>query len=688
MSASETNPSEVAFGHMPILEPLLPPTAADTQHPQPPRHRVPSSNTDLAGAAVASAHGNITRLVKSRVKHWTATFTIVDWISVFIPAAGWLSKYKWDKWLTADLIAGITVGIMAVPEAISYANLAGLPSEFGMTATLVPCIIYALFGSSRQLAVGPVAMMCLLLSSGMIDNIDGQYDNEDPNRPANPEAQHAYNTAAIQISLIAGLMFLAAGALHLGFLTQFLSHSVKYFLGVEISRHWSVVGTTEAILRHEPEWEWQEAAMGLTFLAIVVTMKHFGRQKKKWAWMRSAGPLLVTVLGIASVWAFGLDKKGIKTVGKVEAGLPRIYVQRWFPLHDPQPKVLTAGIITLVALMESIAVAKTLADRNNYSISPNRELVGLGMANAAGAVFGACPVSGSFSRSAVSNDSGARTGLTAVFTGALVAFVMAFIMPVFALLPMNVLAAIITASLFSNLEISESTYLFKINKLDWVVWMTSFLGTVFLGVEIGLSLAIGLALLLVIYESAFPGVPILGRLPESTIYRNKDQYPNAEVDDRVTVMRIDAPIYFANVEYILDFVRSGHQKEQDPDDESCAILATEGLRFLVIDMSAVTYIDTAGLRGLEALLGILQANDIQLLLANPSHVVMTMMDSSGLTDLIGREHLFVEVHDAVQHAHEDIERISMELRNRPQAPRAGSISLHGRPSIEYLNKMI
>ncbi|KAK9868037.1 hypothetical protein WJX84_007497 [Apatococcus fuscideae] len=273
-----------------------------------------------------------------------------------------------------------------------------------------------------------------------------------------------------------------------------------------------------------------------------------------------------------------------------------------------------------------------------------------------------------------------KTCLAAVFTAGLVAVVMAFIMPVFAYLPMNVLAAIITSSLVSNLEIAESTYLFKINKLDWSVWMTSFLGTVFLGVEIGLTIAIGLALMLVVYESAFPGLPILGRLPDSHVYRNMAQYPNAEADKRVTVMRIDAPIYFANVEYIKDYVKMGHQKEQDPDDRSLPLIDQEDLKFLVLDMSAVTYIDTAGLRGLEQLLAILGANDIQLLMADPSQAVMAMMDMAGLTDIIGREHLFVEVHDAVQHAHEDLSRISMELRNCGTPPhRSGQMVLHGQP---------
>jgi len=292
------------------------------------------------------------------------------------------------------------------------------------------------------------------------------------------------------------------------------------------------------------------------------------------------------------------------------------------------------------------------------------ELIGLGIANFCGSMFHSYPITGSFSRSAVNNDAGAKSGISGLITSLLVAFALLFLTPVFEKLPLAVLAAIVLSGVIGLIDYEEAKYLWKVHRFDFLVWSVACLCTMFLGVESGLGIAVGLSLLFIIYESAIPITTVLGRLPGSTNYRNVKQYPKAERYNGIVVVRIDAPIYFANTqtmrEKIEKYVRRAEELWKDAQkaeeqrfaetgtqDENTDIGAITDVKYIILEMTPVAHIDTSGLHILMDMIKMYKERDIQLCLANPNVQVMERLDNSGLVELVGEKHIFVTVHDAV-----------------------------------------
>jgi sulfate transporter 4 len=268
--------------------------------------------------------------------------------------------------------------------------------------------------------------------------------------------------------------------------------------------------------------------------------------------------------------------------------------------------------------------------------------VGLGLANFGGAMFSAYTTTGSFSRSAVNNDSGARTGLAGFFTAIVVGFVLLFLTPVFEQLPMNALGAIVISGVAGLFDYEQAWELWNLRKLDLAVWLASFLGTMFAGVEIGLAISIGLALLIVLYESAFPHTALLGRIGLSRVYRNVGQYPGALRAPGVMAMRIGAPLYFANVQYVQDKLG-----EYMADAREYSAEHGVPLRFVVLDLSPVSHMDSSGVHTLQEVVAELRKEGVQLALSNPSPSVVAILERGGVPEELGREWIFVSVHDAV-----------------------------------------
>ena len=259
-----------------------------------------------------------------------------------------------------------------------------------------------------------------------------------------------------------------------------------------------------------------------------------------------------------------------------------------------------------------------------------------------GGMFQSYPVTGSFSRSAVNHESGAQSGISAIFTASLVGLVLLFLTPIFEKLPLNTLAAIVISGVMGLFDYDEAIYLWKVHKFDFSVWMTAFLGTLFLGVEIGLAIAVFVSLLIVIYESAYPHTSVLGRLPGTNVYRNVKQYPEAERYDGIVLVRIDAPVYFANAQNVRDKIRKYRLVAQEELD------ARNGtVKYLVLEMSPVSHVDTSALHILEDMYETYLARGQQMCFANPNLGVMQRMVDSGFAEKVGDEHFFVSLHDAV-----------------------------------------
>jgi sulfate transporter 4 len=470
---------------------------------------------------------------------------------------------------------------------------------------------------------------------------------------------------AIQAAMLVGSFYIVMGLLRLGFVTIFLSHAVisgftsgaaviiglsqlKYILGYDIESSKELVPLLYNTLANIDQFNYKTFLMGLSGAICLLVMKHLGKTYKKLKWMRAMGPVTVSAVCILVTWGFSLDERGIPIVEYIPRGLPSVTVSSWSPLNAELLQTVLSMVI--IGFMESIAIAKQLAAKHKYELDSSTELIGLGVANFLGAVFHSYPVTGSFSRSAVNNEAGAKSGISGIVTATMVMITLLFLTSIFEYMPLATLAAIVISGVLGLLDFEEAMYLWRVHKFDWLVWMVSFLGTMFLGVEVGLMIAVGLSLLLVLYESAYPHTAVLGRLPGATVYRNIKQYPEAEQYAGIVLCRVDAPIYFANTQYIRDKL---HKYE--------ALSARSSrlpIQFVIVDFSPVSYIDTSALHILEDLRQDYSSRGVTLCLCNPSRAVMHRLVLDGLADKIGHDNIFVSTHDAVREALSQISQSS------------------------------
>ena len=642
--------------HRQALDRLLQDSVQGRRHPVP--HRAGSSTADLhenSNHNDPSLSSQTSTWISGLRRQYQKQTEDLHWLEVMLPCSRWLKSYRWKEALGADIVAGLTVGVMVLPQSMSYAKLAGLPVEYGLYSALFPIYSYAIFGSSRQLAVGPVALISLMLKTGLTDVLKNQGFEEG----VTPEYQQVYNRLAIEASFLVGVSYILMGLARLGFVTIFLSHAVisgfttgaaviigssqvKYILGYDISSSKRLHELLKNIFKGIDQFNWKTFVIGSLSILALIFLKNIGKTYPKLKWVRALGPLAVTAITIILTVAFRLDEKGIPIVGNIPSGLPSFTADEWFPIpHFDKLFVVVAGIV-IVGFMESIAIAKQLASKHKYEIDSSQELIGLGMSNLAGAMFQAYPVTGSFSRSAVNNESGAKSGISGMVTATLVAFSLLLLTPVFEQLPTAVLGAIVISGVIGLIDYPEAINLWKVHKFDFGVWVTACFGTMFLGVEIGLAIAVGVSLLIVIYESAYPHTSVMGRLPGSTVYRNVKQYREAETYDGIVIVRIDGALFFANAQNVRDKVRKYRlQAQQELDERNGTV------RFLILEMSPVARIDTSAMHILEDMYKTYLERGQQICFANPSLLVMNRFIDSGFVDLVGAEHFFSCNHDAV-----------------------------------------
>ncbi|GJP47257.1 hypothetical protein CLOM_g6468 [Closterium sp. NIES-68] len=683
---------------------------------------------------------------------WLAFWRVVHYL---FPCTKWMAAYSLRNDLVADLVAGISVGVMLVPQSMSYAKLAGLPPIYGLYSAFVPILSYVVFGSSRQLAVGPVAIVSILtfdglrkvvaeklrdsavaaglagggfgptavaggvaggielpanaglsgfqpsrslldfrssVSSSSVSSGGGSISGGSGSGSSSVPFPFPVTTAARQLSsmgmeelavllaLMVGLLEVLMGLLRMGWLVRFLSHSVvsgftsgaallvcvsvaKDILGFSMPGQTTFVAALSHIIKQivAGRAHWQPMALGGGALLLLLLMKEAGKSWKSLQALRCAGPFTSIVIGALVVkwWR----PEHVPVVGEIPQGLPSLSTA--FP-WDYLPKLLpTALVITGVAILESCGIAKALAARNGYAIDANQELFGLGMANVLGSFFSSFPTTGSFSRSAVNNEVGARTAMSGLIMALMVVATLLFLTPAFRDVPQCVLAAVVVNAVHGLVDLQEPLFLWRVEKKDLVLWLCAFLGTLLLGLETGVLISVALSLVFVIHESANPHMAVLGRLPGTTVYRNVKQYRDAYTYRGVVILRIDAPIYFANVDYIKERLRkyelqrvawwkdgssgsSGGRLASSGSSAGANGLAVMDLRFLILEMSPVTYIDSTAVHALKELYNEYKARDIQLCFSNPSPKVMLTMARAGFPDLIGRQWYFVRIHDAVQ----------------------------------------
>ncbi|KAL2649372.1 hypothetical protein R1flu_017500 [Riccia fluitans] len=599
------------------------------------------------------------------------------------PCIVWMRAYDWRKDLKLDVMAGITVGTMLIPQSMSYARLAGLHPIYGLYAGFIPVLTYAIFGSSRQLAVGPVAMVSLLVSNGIMPIVTAHTSTPE-------EAQKLYTALSIHLAFLVGAIESVMGLVRLGWLIRFISHSVvsgfttasaiiiglsqaKSFLGYEISGSTHISVLVKSIIDGIDQFKWQPFLMGSLILALLLTMKHLGKNYKRFRPLRAAGPISALLLGVIFVKLF--RPASIEVVGEIPQGFPSLSLQYSLDFTYSLQLLPYAALVSGVGILESVGIAKALASKNGYELDSNQELFGLGVANLFASSFSSYPVTGSFSRSAVSNDSGAKTGLFGIVVFLLVGAALLFLTPVFTDIPQCGLAAIVVSAVVGLVDYEEAIFLWQVDKRDLLLWTATFIFTLLTGIEVGVLIGVGLSLVFVIYESANPHTAILGRLPGTTVYRNIEQYPDAYTYHGIVMMRIDAPIYFANISVIKEKLRSC--EHYCPSKTSRGV-EQDRIHFVIFEMSPVTYVDSSAVHAIKEIYNDYRARGIQLAICNPNRKVVETLAKGGVPELIGYEWYFVRVHDALQTCLTALEaRTSNEqasdVENQPQEEESNAV---------------
>lgn len=554
-----------------------------------------------------------------------ATASIRKWA----PILQWLPSYEKSN-LRGDLSAGMTVAVMLIPQGMAYAVLAGLPPVYGLYASILPLLLYAVFGTSRQLAVGPVAMVSLIIFAGISEF-------------AQPGTER-FIQLAILATLGVGVIQTMMGTLKMGFLVNFLSHPVlsgftsaaaiiigasqlKNLFGLQIPGSMPVLDTITTAVINLPNANLATALIGIGSVILIIGLKK---------WKKSFPSALVVVLiGTGIVALLDLNLHGVAIVGDIPKGFPA-FSSPEFNVQDLISLMPVILVISLVGYMESIAIAKSIANRRQYKIDSNQELIGLGMANIGGAFFQSFPVTGGLSRTAVNDQAGAETPLAAIISAVVVAFTVAFLTPLFYYLPQAVLAAIIIVAVSSLFDSHAMKVLWKTDRRDLALLLVTFISTLSLGIETGIAIGVILSLVIVIYNSTKPHSAELGRLEQTENYRNLDRYPEAVKREDVIVFRYDSPLYFASSNYFLDRVQELVQTRNTIP------------KLFILDAASVNFIDSTGMHSLEELLKFLDKKGIKFAIAGVIGPVRDKLKQSGIMTQIGMNNFFFDVAEAMR----------------------------------------
>ena len=562
-------------------------------------------------------------------------------IERWVPLIGWLRTYHRGL-LTRDVLAAVIVTLMLVPQALAYAMLAGLPPEMGLYASMLPLVLYAIFGTSASLAVGPVAVAALMTASALSSFA----------APGSPE----YIGAALVLAALSGLILIAMGVLRLGFLVNFLSHPVisgfvtasgiliaisqlKHLFGVEASGH-NVVELLRALLG-----QWQQVNVITLLIGLGVWAYLWVCRKRLNGWLTKLGmpaswaglmvkaaPISAVVVTTLLAWGFQLEQRGVDVVGFVPSGLPAMTLPSldqslWLGLLP------AALLISLVGFVESVSVAQTLAAKRRQRIDPNQELIALGMANLGAGVSGGSPVSGGFSRSVVNFEAGAATPLAGAFTALGIVLATLLLTDLLAFLPTATLAATIIVAVGTLIDLPAVKRTWQYSSSDGVAMVATLLLTLLHSVEVGIISGVVLSLGLHLYRTSQPHSAVVGRVPGTEHFRNVKRH-QVETDEHVAMLRIDESLYFANARYLEDTVMA-------------LAARSPSIKHIVLTCQAVNVIDASALESLEAINGRLKDAGAMLHLAEVKGPVMDRLTHTAFYhELTGQ--VFFTTYDAWQ----------------------------------------
>ena len=540
----------------------------------------------------------------------------------------WLPNYTTDT-LRQDAVAGLTVGVMLIPQGMAYAVIAGMPPIYGLYAGLVPLLVYPFFGSSRQLALGPVAIDMLIVGASI--GALAQVGTE------------RYVALAILMTAMVGLMQMAMGMMKLGFVANLLSRPViagltsaasliigasqlGNLLGLELGRSEYVHVLLWEALQHVTDTHLLTFGVGTACIVLLLLLP-------RWA-PRVPAALVVVVGATLAGWAFELDERGVEVIGAIPTGLPGPEV--WSTsLSELNTLIPAAVTLALVQFMKDVSLGRVFASRHGYTIDANRELIGVGAGNFFGSLFQAIPASGSFSRSAVNDQVGAKSPLANVFAAVVIGLTLLFLTPLFYYLPVPALAAIIIVSGFGLFDLRELRKLFKARRRDGTIALFTAGVILFVGLQEGILLGIGASMVAVLFRISRPNVAELGHVPGTRRFRDLDRFEQAVRLADIMVLRVDASFSFANAEYFKDFILEKSEREG------------RSVEVVVVDGSSINDLDTTAIGALFSVVESLEEMGIELHLTGLIGPVREVVRRSGLHALLGEDHFHLDTHEAV-----------------------------------------
>ncbi|KAL2497893.1 Sulfate transporter 2.1 [Abeliophyllum distichum] len=574
--------------------------------------------------------------------------TAVCFLQGIFPILKWGRNYKAAQFKN-DFMAGLTLASLCIPQSIGYATLAKLEPQYGLYTSVVPPLIYALMGSSREIAIGPVAVVSLLLSAMIQKIVDPFVD------PTN------YTRLVFTVTFFAGTFQALFGLFRLGFLVDFLSHAaivgfmggaaiviglqqLKGLLGINyFTTNTDIVSVLDAVVKslHNP-WNPLNFVLGCSFLIFILITRFIGRRNRKLFWLPAMAPLFSVILSTLIVYLTKADKHGIKIVKHFKGGLNPSSVHQ---LQFGSPHVGEAAkiglICAIIALTEAIAVGRSFASLKGYQLDGNKEMVAIGFMNIVGSLTSCYTATGSFSRTAVNFSAGCETVVSNMVMAITVLISLVFLTRLLYYTPIAILASIILSALPGLIDLNEAYNIWKLDKLDFLVCIGAFFGVLFGSVEIGLLIAIVISFAKIILHSIRPSTEVQGKLPATDIFCDITQFPMATKISGILIIRVNSgTLCFANANFIKERILKSVIDENEENTR-------ERVGVLVLDMSNVMNIDTSGIIALEELHKKLISQGIELAVANPRWTVINKLKLAKFVDKIGAERVFLTVEDVV-----------------------------------------
>ncbi len=512
---------------------------------------------------------------------------------------------------------------------MAYAMIAGLPPVYGLYAAVVPQIIYAIFGTSRQLSVAPVAMDSLLVAAGV--GLMAEQGSE------------AYITLAILVAFFMGTFQLLLGIFKMGFITNLLSRPVisgftsaaaiiialsqlPNLLGVKMERStraYEMIGSLAEVITNAHVLSLIIGVVGIVLIVLI----------KSWS-TKIPASLIAVIISTALVSIFGWNELGVNIVKEVPSGFPTFSLPNitWQNIQQVAPLAMT---IAIIAFMEAFSVAKAIeAKKRDHEVRPSQELIALGAANFIGSMFSSYPVTGGFSRTAVNVESGANTPLSSLISAGIVALTLIFLTPLFYFLPKAILASIIMVAVAGLIDIKFVRTIWKENKVEFALLMITFLVTLNVGMVEGILTGISVAVLHLIYKMAYPHIAQLGRVKDHHEYRNIRRFKNLQTWDWLLLLRLDASLTFINIQYFKDYVI------RNIDDET---------KYVILDAGPVSHLDTSAIEGLRDLIQTLNEKEIVFILCDMIGPVRDIVHRTGFMDTVKEDNIFIDLHEAVKY---------------------------------------